>query len=918
MKKKLTVNTLALGNLKQRRKQYTIMIIGIILAMVFSSSIVLFMFSSMETSKQQNMLKYGIQDSAFSTENLTENDLKKAIDDGIITRYGYMHNIGYAYSDEELKQLGAAVSWMEDTADELYNLTLLEGRKPTGADEIAIEKNVLRKLGYKESTVGDKIKLNLDVANGAEFGKTVEKEYTIVGIYDDRNKYTNDGYKGNIDFFTPGIYVAQNTMVEPGGKEFVLALIESNEDATYYSAKDDYTYKSRMATDMYFSALNDEYIFMGLRGYHRYDHLSLNMDNIIRGGDLMAIVICVLVFASCIAIINAFNTNLKERKKQIGLLRAIGTTKRQIINIFGREAFIISLVATPISIIISYILVKTAMAVIGNGSVMTKSIWSLLVAGIADVIVVMLAALIPLFIASRVTPMQAIRNVDASRKAKNKKIKSKKNFAPASHIAKRSMKFYKGGVVAVSIMLTVTICFSCVAFSFVTNEANNIYQHTHDYELDNLSDYESSSTTGMTEIERQEITALPYVKATYGQKVTRCALEFNEIDDFLKIMDYQTYEYSGDFEPVRNNDELKKNLEQTTTKEYEQKKANYNIKKEMVETQIRAYDVDELKAIENCLTDGTIDYDKLASGEEVILVAPQKVELIANIRNNYYAVAHRFDDNVGKIPANYESIMQATSNLKVGDELNISVGTFERNENDGSYTVISVEKRTAKIGAIVSPAKLGYYKNGISAQDFSVLTTVSGINNFEKGITYSTLSFDVNDEIDDDTDERITEDMLKYCDKYDGWFMSNYDYTNSQRQENERMILALIAIVIIGFSICISIINNSISAQIRENKNVIGTLRAVGADQRELSKSYTYQMLLMFGWGTGFGYGLFLAILGVIKLVAMKTGSDFSFVFNPWITVAMTVVSFIMCSLNVFSKVRKEMKNSIVENIREL
>lgn len=39
MKNKLTVNRLAMGNLRARRKQYTLMIIGIILAMIFSSGV---------------------------------------------------------------------------------------------------------------------------------------------------------------------------------------------------------------------------------------------------------------------------------------------------------------------------------------------------------------------------------------------------------------------------------------------------------------------------------------------------------------------------------------------------------------------------------------------------------------------------------------------------------------------------------------------------------------------------------------------------------------------------------------------------------------------------------------------------------------------------------------------------------------
>ena len=41
-KKKLTVNRLAMGNLKARKKQYTLMIIGIVLAMIFTSAAMFF------------------------------------------------------------------------------------------------------------------------------------------------------------------------------------------------------------------------------------------------------------------------------------------------------------------------------------------------------------------------------------------------------------------------------------------------------------------------------------------------------------------------------------------------------------------------------------------------------------------------------------------------------------------------------------------------------------------------------------------------------------------------------------------------------------------------------------------------------------------------------------------------------------
>ena len=51
-RQKLTINKLAFGNLKARRKQYTLMIIGILLAMIFSSG-TLFFVSCFQSSREE-------------------------------------------------------------------------------------------------------------------------------------------------------------------------------------------------------------------------------------------------------------------------------------------------------------------------------------------------------------------------------------------------------------------------------------------------------------------------------------------------------------------------------------------------------------------------------------------------------------------------------------------------------------------------------------------------------------------------------------------------------------------------------------------------------------------------------------------------------------------------------------------------
>ena len=67
---------LALGNIKNRKKQYTIMIIGIILAMVFSSSIVFLYSAAQETSNANYYKSHGYETMIISAAGIDESDFK--------------------------------------------------------------------------------------------------------------------------------------------------------------------------------------------------------------------------------------------------------------------------------------------------------------------------------------------------------------------------------------------------------------------------------------------------------------------------------------------------------------------------------------------------------------------------------------------------------------------------------------------------------------------------------------------------------------------------------------------------------------------------------------------------------------------------------------------------------------------------
>lgn len=900
MKKKLTVNTLALGNLKQRRKQYTIMIIGIILAMVFSSSIVFFMFSASETSNEERAQQRGKQSRIIYSEQLGEKEYQGAVDKELISDFGFAHTIGYAYTDKNEKRQGASVCWIDDKARDISYQIVTDGTLPTKENEIAVEKSALLRLGYKDAKIGDTISLLLDVQNGEDYLKTVKKEYKLVGILVD--KKSNIEYRSSdpddFDTLTPAFFVADNTQTEPGGKEKLTAYI----DADFSGGRDEEAFY------IYVSQITEDY---QENGTNYSAHIFGSFDDLFMGGDYFFFVILVLVFASCVAIVNAFNTNLKERKKQIGMLRAVGTTKRQIIKIFGREAFIITLICVPVSIALSYIIVRILLSLISENAIMTKSIIALPVAAMLNIIVVMLSALVPLLIASRITPMQAIRNVSNARKIKTKKIKTKKQFDAPSHIAKRNLKFYNGSRTAVSIMLSATIIFSCFGFSAISIVKNDIRSMPYDYRID------IANSTGITEIDKQNIASMPYFSEVTGRKRIDVVLEYPKVDDFFRVINHNAFDSQDDRMPSSTEELIDNIKNREPNRYYNERKAELGIKNEYLDTNIVAVEQEYLEKLNKLAYDGKVDLSKLDSGEEVFLIVPQKAEAIGYVYGNGYANGVNCDEDVGKKQFRYESILTAESTYKAGDTITVGVQQENYDEKTDTFSRTIENSKEVKIGAIISPNDADDLNVG-TYNDLCIVTSKKGMESFKKGVNYESLYLYTDLKIDDEKDEEIKKELEVYSQKYDGYVDSNYSYNQFQLRQYYSLLTAMISIIIISFVICASVINNSISACIRENKRVIGTLRAVGADQRDLVKSYIIQMLSMFSWGIGIGFGVYLVLFITSKIIKIFYPSMIDLSFNPWVTIAMTILLFAVCSINLWSKVRKEMKNSIVENIREL
>ena len=952
--KKLTVNRLAVGNLKTRKKQYTLMIIGILLAMIFSSGVMFYI--SCTKSSNEEYKRRCVGDFYGYFLNPQYMDVEQGKKDGYIENYGYAHILGYAYTDEEKQDKGTSVAWLDENAKQLYYVTIKEGRYPENKGEIAIENDAAIRLGI-EPEIGMEITLQVKAAAGGEdyLPDATEKTYTIVGILADKRKNLERTMGVESVEPTPAAFVSDKEEVDLGGKEILALYFKPTEQSMKPTAKNKVggdVIKTKPFQEYFLSDFYDTYFeklgvhedtgvqnfMIGVGDWYG----SVTSDSIYNSSFLTITLAVVLMLASCIGIINAFTTNLQERRRQIGLLRAVGTTKRQIINIFGREAFIITLICAPLSVAVSYFGVKLFAHIMGDEFVFLPDMWVLLGTTGVSVVCVMAAALVPLIFAARISPMQAIRSVELSRKMKNKKIKQETKFIAPKLLAKRSVKFYKAKQIGVSVILTLTILLTCFGFSILGKELEEnkwAKWNQVDYAVRRSGYAMVSGYVNMPKIEKAitpneiaQVLEYPLFNEVQGKKTANIYLSVDEYSEYLHLIGYHgNIRYSMDMRQGINErmegltgEALRNEWYADEYDTYKDLKQKVGTGKELHQLEIQGYSSQFIKDNLNKfrIIDGEIDIDKLNSGEEIILVACEEPGFFCAFYDDGYIQSYTVRDLSEPLPdhnLDYKLYDSAKLDYKAGDTielLTLNSDALEYNQTEDREPIpdeFEKHTKTVKIGAIIKTFNFG--EQMYNTEKLSVVTTDIGmdlVTGFEYG--YDAIGINIKGENNDETDAAATDYLTSI---FSGTYftpVSGYAQDKENADFLRILFIAMIAIVILFFSICASIVNNALTAKIRQSKREIGTLRAVGASAKEITQSYIRQLLSMFAWGCGIGFGGY-AVINTILRIAYK---DLSLTYEFWEAAAIIALLFLICSINLYAKIKKEMKNSIVENIREL
>ena len=388
---------------------------------------------------------------------------------------------------------------------------------------------------------------------------------------------------------------------------------------------------------------------------------------------------------------------------------------------------------------------------------------------------------------------------------------------------------------------------------------------------------------------------------------------------------------NGNFDKIHDYESYMKYANTETDVDFIGAKEKIGWQGEMIPTEIHSKEANDVEKLEENLISGEINIDKLNSGEEILLVAPEEIAYELEWMDNGEGSFLLSWSGVNSLEQAQEDLQDerffiteiidtAKLEYKVGDAVDLCILMCEDKNIDVSdkynekYSFKTYRKQ-AKIGAIISSA----YTDRTYSNGFMFVTTNAGLDTFGCNIKYSDLSVDLNKKCTDEINEEMMSFLTAVTSGKGISLDSNYEDIQSGQKEVKVLLVGLISVIILFFCIAASLINNAITAKIRAEKRTIGTLRAVGASTKELMQAFIYQLLNMFGWGCGLGFSVYtIGYLSFRIYYVYIKRYPFTFPYEIWEAVIIFALLFIVCSINIYSKIKKQMKNSIVENIREL
>ena len=435
--KKLTINRIASAALRTNRKSYVALVIGIFLSIFLVTAMCVGVHGLFMANEARRDARLGSQDAFWLDCEETDETLMST---------GLYSTIGHVYIPAVHNDTSTSVGYYDETAAAFLHRSFIEGRMPEQPGEIAIEDSALARMRLDGVGVGDTLTLTLTPVDGVDETRT----FTIVGILVDQSANMR-GYTdySNLCMEFPSMLIHPDDAAFATGRVVQHKLFTFAPGVTGYQALTHYAYTTEDGRNIF----GDLRIFDGNDNPTRYPNDLLRPN-----ADVLVYTLCVgilagaLLLATCVGIAGAMESQLSRKVAEIGMLRAVGATRKQIRRICGREALLLALIVSPLAILAGCGAAWVLALVTPTYFVFRPAWWLLFPVLLISVATILLASGLPLRRASRVMPMSVMRDSEMLRKLR--RIRSRKVFRPANLVAWRQLSIRPGRQAAPALLMS--------------------------------------------------------------------------------------------------------------------------------------------------------------------------------------------------------------------------------------------------------------------------------------------------------------------------------------------------------------------------------------------------------------------------------------------------------------------------------
>ena len=844
------LNKFTIKSLKLNKKRTIVTIIGIILSTALMVGIGL-LFSSFQDLMIRDTIGYsGKYEAKYNDVDLIKlNDIKNK-------NFTYFYEKPIGFSKIESSNEYKPYMYITSVNKEYFNeLKLVDGSFPKNENEVVISNHVITNggLNYKVGDIvtlkygtrnieGEETLANSEYVPGEEIDITGEVTLKIVGIVERSNfeSYSASGYtaftldvnsdKGNVNLY---VMFDKNKKI----------IKQSEELAKELSYDYDINYNSTL---------------LALYGESTYGNVMTTMVS-------MMMIMLALVSIGCIIVIyNSFAISVMERKKEFGLLSSIGATKKQLAHTVFFEAVVVGVIGIIFGILGAYIGIGCVVLVINNliSDMLDYKLYLvtnplfIIIPVIFMIVVIGVSAFIPSRKASKVSPIEAIRQNDDI-KINKKKIKTSKFvnklFGIEGEIAlkniKRNKKKYRVTIVSLFISIVLFISFSSY-MNYTLNTASSVMGEVpYDYQISYFGDDPNNDKEALDKI--------------------------NEIVKSSDVKEYVSYSVS--------------NLSII---------GNYTYSDEYLDFYKSAYGENGIKALNNLkyqyISIYILDDNSYNKYKKLIGLDKDSVILLNKFKGVSYGNNKRVNYNIPVIN---------------NGNINIKICNFDDNDEDVDTTKYC-NKNIDNI--FVTNKSFDLIEEFSYMDDFKLIVNKKLYDSISDSSTHYT-QFNI---ISDNTNniDKLTKDLDKYSN------VNYTNVKEAMKQANNLILVVKILMygfISLVTLIGVTSVFNTISTSMALRKREFAVLRSIGLTNRGFNKILFFESLFFGMKSLIFAIPVSIGITVLIHY-ALADMVSISTIIIPWKYIIISIVSvFVIVLLTMMYSTSKIKKHNIIEQIRE-